>query len=429
MSAQASPRTAPARLLAGARSGGPVPLTDHLRRYAPILEVVPRDGAALIAMIEQSGLTGRGGAGFPTGRKLRAVADQGRRPIVVVNGLEGEPVSDKDKVLLRHLPHVVIDGAIAAATAVGAREVVIAVARGAKRERAAVAGALKERARHGGDGRISLRLAAVPDGFVSGEETAVVSALNGGAPKPAFTPPRPYERGVGGAPTLLQNAETMAHIALIARFGPAWFREFGTPDEPGSTLVTITGAVRRPGVYEVALGTSFPAIVAQAGGVTEAPRAFLVGGYFGTWAGADDIARLSLLGSDLRTVGAALGARSLVVFPGSACGVAESARVARYLADESAGQCGPCVNGLAAIAGGLEQLARLEHGDPRQDLARWVELVRGRGACQHPDGAARFVASMFTVFEDEVAYHLRHRRCSRTSRRVLPLAGRERTHA
>ena len=221
----------------------------------------------------------------------------------------------------------------------------------------------------------------------------------------------------------------MAHIALIARFGPAWFREFGTPDEPGSTLVTITGAVRRPGVYEVALGTSFPAIVAEAGGVTEAPRAFLVGGYFGTWAGADAIARLSLLGSDLRTVGAALGARSLVVFPGSACGVAESARVARYLADESAGQCGPCVNGLAAIAGGLEQLARLEHGDPRQDLARWVELVRGRGACHHPDGAARFVASMFTVFEDEVEHHLRHRRCSRTSRRVLPLAGRERTRA
>jgi NADH:ubiquinone oxidoreductase subunit F (NADH-binding) len=276
---------------------------------------------------------------------------------------------------------------------------------------------------------VALRLAAVPDGFVSGEETALVHALNGGAPKPTFTPPRPYERGVGGAPTLVQNAETMAHIALIARFGPAWFREFGTTDEPGSTLVTIAGAVRRPGVYEVALGTSFPAIVAEAGGVTEAPRAFLVGGYFGTWANADDIARLSLLNSDLRTIGAALGARSLVVFPGSACGVAESARVARYLADESAGQCGPCVNGLTAIARGLEQLGRLEKGDPRGDLARWVELVRGRGACHHPDGAARFVSSMFTVFEDEVEHHLRHRRCSRTTRRVLPLTTRDRAHA
>ncbi len=383
----------------------------------------------MIAAIEQSGLTGRGGAGFPTGRKLRAVAGERRRPVVVVNGLEGEPVSDKDKVLLRYLPHLVLDGAVAAARAVGAREATIAVARTAKRERAAVAGALKERERHGGDGRVTLRLVAVPDGFVSGEETALVSALNGGASKPTFTPPRPYERGIGGAPTLLQNAETMAHIALIARFGPAWFRELGTADEPGSTLVTIAGAVRRPGVYEVALGTSFPAIVADAGGVTEAPRAFLVGGYFGTWANADDIARLSLLNSDLRTVGAALGARSLVVFPGSACGVAESARVARYLSDESAGQCGPCVHGLEAIAGGLERLGRLEPGDPRGDLARWVELVRGRGACHHPDGAARFVSSMFSVFEDEVEHHLRHRSCSRTTRRVLPLTTRAGTRA
>jgi NADH:ubiquinone oxidoreductase subunit F (NADH-binding) len=426
MSTVPSPvRSAPARLLAGVRSTGPVPLADHLRRYPPILESLPRQSDELITLIEQSGLTGRGGAGFPTGRKLRSVADQRRRPVVVVNALEGEPVSDKDKVLLRHLPHLVLDGAVAAATALGAKEAIVAVARGAKRERVAVASAIKERERHGGNGRVRLRLVAVQDGFVSGEETALINALNGGAPKPTFIPPRPYERGVGGAPTLVQNAETMAHIALIARFGPEWFREFGTEDEPGSTLVTVAGAIRRPGVYEVAHGTSFPAIVDEAGGVTEAPHAFLIGGYFGTWANADDVARLSLLDSDLRTIGAALGARSLVVFPRTACGVAESARVARYLSDESAGQCGPCVNGLDAIARGLEHLGRLERGDPRGDISRWVELVRGRGACHHPDGTARFVSSMFAVFDDEVEHHLRHRRCSRTSRRVLPLSNRE----
>jgi NADH:ubiquinone oxidoreductase subunit F (NADH-binding) len=414
------------RLLAGIRASGAVPLTDHLRLYGSIRDVLPQGGENLIGLIEASGLTGRGGGGFPTGRKLRSVAEQRRQPIVVVNGLEGEPMSGKDKLLLRHLPHLVLDGAVAAATAVGAKEAVIAVARGARHERAGVARALDERERHGGDGRVSLRLAVVPDGFISGEESALIHSLNGGAAKPTFTPPRPYERGVGGVPTLVQNIETVAHLALIARFGATWFRESGTADEPGSTLVTIGGAVRRPGVYEFGLGTSFPAIVVEAGGVTEAPRAFLVGGYFGTWANADEIARLSLLDSDLRTVGAALGARSIVVFPGSACGVAESARVARFLADEGAGQCGPCVNGLAAIAGGLERLARLEKGDPRGDLARWVELVRGRGACHHPDGAARFVSSMFTVFNDEVEHHLRRRGCSRTSRRVLPLTTRVR---
>jgi len=413
------------RLLAGLRADGPVVLEGHLRRYAPILDVMPRRGLDLIDLIEESGLTGRGGAGFPTGRKLRTVASQHRQPLVVVNAVEGEPVSGKDKALLRHLPHLVLDGALVVATAVGANEAIVAVARSAKAERAAVAGAIKERARHGGDPRIALRLVAVPDGFVSGEETALVHYLNGGPAKPTFTPPRPYERGVGGAPTLVQNAETLAHVALIARFGAAWFREVGSRAEPGSTLVTLAGAVRRPGVYEVALGTPFPTLIAEAGGVIETPRAFLVGGYFGTWASADDIARLSLLDADLRTIGASLGARSLVLLPASACGLAESARIARYLADESAGQCGPCVHGLAAIAGGLEQLARLEAGDPRRDVARWVAQVRGRGACSHPDGTARFVSSVFTVFADEVEHHLRHRHCSQAARQARPLPHRQ----
>ncbi len=428
MSALASSRHGvPARLLAGIRSAGPVALAEHHRRYAPIREALPRRSEDLIAAIEQSGLTGRGGAGFPTGRKLRSVAAQGRRTVVVVNALEGEPLSDKDKLLLRHLPHLVLDGAVAAAAAVGAKEAIVAVAAGARRERAAVARAIDERKQRRGENRVAIRLVAVPDGFVSGEETALVHSLNGGPAKPTFTPPRPFERGVRGLPTLVQNAETMAQIALITRYGPVWFRELGTAREPGSTLITLSGAVRRPGVYETALGTSFPAMIAEAGGVTEAPRAFLIGGYFGTWASADDIAGLSLLDSDLRTVGATLGARSLVVFPASACGVAESARVARYLADESAGQCGPCVHGLAAIAGGLERLARLDRGDPSGDVGRWVELVRGRGACHHPDGAARFVASMFSVFGDEVEHHLRSHRCSRGSRRILPLPTRVRT--
>ena len=126
----------------------------------------------------------------------------------------------------------------------------------------------------------------VPDRFVAGEETALVQFLNGGPARPTFTPPRPFERGVGGAPTLVQNAETLAHVAQIARFGPAWFRRIGTAAEPGSILVTLSGAVARPGVYEVALGSPLRDLLAQAGGAREEIQAYLIGGYFGTWVGA-----------------------------------------------------------------------------------------------------------------------------------------------
>ncbi len=405
------------RLLAGLRTGGAVPLAQHLAR----LGSVPR--VDVIAAVEASGLRGRGGASFPTGRKLRTVAGQRGRPVVVVNATEAEPVSGKDKVLLGYAPHLVLDGAAAVAEALGARDAIVAVNERATVERAAVAHALEERSRRRVDGRVSFRLVAVPARFVAGEETALVSFLNGGRATPTFKPPLPFERGVRGAPTLVQNAETLAHVALIARFGPAWFRELGTPEEPGSALVTISGAVRRPGVHEVALGTRLAELVVAAGGPTEAPQAFLVGGYFGTWVSAAQAGSLSLSAAGLRPAGASLGAGAIVVLPAAACGVAETARVARYLASESAGQCGPCVHGLDAIAGALEQLARGDRADVRPRLGRWLELVQGRGACRHPDGAARFVGSALDVFADEVLLHLRGGLCSRRERRVLPVPG------
>ncbi len=238
------------------------------------------ESAALIAEVEASGLRGRGGAGFPTHRKLRAVAE-GRRPVVVANGVEGEPASHKDALLMRINPQLVLDGAVAAAAAVGAQQIVIAVGRGADAAHASMAAAIAERAHAGGRARIDL--VSVPDRFVAGEETALVSWLNGGPAKPAFVPPRPFERGVGGRPTLVQNVETLANIALIARHGADWFRDLGSPDEPGSMLFTLGGAVARPGITELEGGTSLRTALERCEGFAEPPRALLVGGYFGTW--------------------------------------------------------------------------------------------------------------------------------------------------
>lgn len=390
------------RLLAGVRTDGqPVFLTEHVARYGPL-----RLDTDLIASTITSGLKGRGGGAFPTGEKLRAVAGQRGRPIVVLNGAEGEPASRKDKALLGAVPHLALDGAAVAAATLGAHEVVIAVGRAARRERAILASALKER-------RDSLRwrLAVVPDGFVSGEETALLSALAGRAPKPAVKPPHPFEHGLGGAPTLVQNAETLAQLALVARHGSGWFRSLGTEADPGTALVTLSGAVARPGVYEIELGSTIDQLVAGAGGVTEPVGAFLVGGYFGGWTRDSGLAL---------TAESGLGAGVVVAFPDSACALRESARVARYLAGESAGQCGPCLHGLAAMAHGLEQLAGGETGN-RAQLGRWAGDVAGRGACRHPDGAAAFVSSTLSVFEGETEDHLRGR-CRRPDRGVLPVA-------
>jgi NADH:ubiquinone oxidoreductase subunit F (NADH-binding) len=363
-------------------------------------------GGDLIPTAVASGLRGRGGGAFPTGEKLQAVAKQRDRAVVVVNGAEGEPASGKDKALLRSVPHLILDGAVAAASAVGAREIVVGVSREAQRERAVVVAALRERRDH-----VRWRLGSVPDRFVAGEETALVQALGGGDAKPSTKPPYPFERGLGGAPTLVQNVETLAQLALIARFGAGWFRSLGTTQEPGTALVTLSGPVARPGIYEIELGTRVAELVAEAGGPTEPLAAFLVGGYFGEWTRDPDLQLTAANG---------LGAGVVVAFPRAACALGEAVRVLRYLAGESAGQCGPCVHGLAAIAHGFERITRGAAAE-RAQLERWARELTGRGACRHPEGAARFVASTLAAFEAETAAHLRRGKCAHRDRAVLPV--------
>ena len=399
------------RLLAGLQPTGEVmSLADHERAHGPL----PRPSAhELIDAVEGSGLRGRGGADFPTARKLRAVAERRGTCSVVVNGSETEPASDKDRLLLSRLPHLVLDGAVLAARAVGAREVIVKVGETANGQLRALEGAIP--ARHG-DG-VDFQLAAGPEGYVMGEESAVVHYLNGGAAIPTFIPPRPFERGYRGRPTLIQNPETLAQIALVARYGDHWYRELGTEADPGSALVTISGAVAAPGVYELAFGTPMTDLLAAAGGSTEPLQALLVGGYFGTWVETSRAFQLRLAREDLRSVGCSLGSGVLIALGESSCGLHESARVIDYLARQSAGQCGPCVYGLRAIADAVGALADgVAHERERDRVLRWTSEVNGRGACHHPNGAARFVESALDVFGDEIEWH-------RNSRCAAPAAG------
>jgi NADH:ubiquinone oxidoreductase subunit F (NADH-binding) len=395
----AEPRLLP-RLLPAYRGAGPVSLADHLDRYGPPAAPVRTERAELIGEVELAGLAGRGGAGFPTARKLAAVAARSNA-VVIANGTEGEPVSAKDKVLMAQSPHLVLDGAAAAAGLVGAPEAIIVA-------HPAVADLLTAACRDRRRARIDqVRLSVVPaaEAFVGGEASAVVHWLEHRIPKPSSKPRRLSERGLHGRPTLVQNVETLAHLALITRYGAAWFGAVGTPREPGSMLVTLAGAVRHPGVYEVEIGIPIGAVLDLAGGPSGPLGGLLVGGYFGGWVDAVQAADRPLSSEGLAGLGAGLGAGLIGALPADVCGLAEAARIARYLASESAGQCGPCVFGLDAIAGQLERLAS-GRGPDLLALRRWIGQVgHGRGACKHPDGTVAMVASALRTFGGEIERH------------------------
>jgi NADH:ubiquinone oxidoreductase subunit F (NADH-binding) len=406
------------RLLAGITADGPMSLEQHLAMHGPAPFArgrrARREASELIERVDRAGLRGRGGAGFPTATKLRAVAGAHGRPIVVANGSEGEPLSLKDRLLLERLPQLVLDGGLLAAQALGADELIVAVDESADVAQRSLARALTERAHEPGARTLApVQIATVPDRYVAGQESALVSHLNGGPALPTFTPPLVFERGVRRRPTFVSNVETLAHLALIARYGSRWFRQLGTEAHPGTALSTLSGAVGYPGVYEIEHGARLEQLLDAAGGATEPLRAVLVGGYAGAWIPAAAIATLELDSERLAEHGAALGAGVIMALSEQSCGVAETARIARWMSEQSAGQCGPCVNGLRSIANEFEQIRRGLAG-PRalQRIARWATLTRGRGACGHPDGAIRLIASALTVFEVELADHARHGPCA-----------------
>lgn len=366
------------------------------------LGALPNLGTRQVELLAlDAGLTGRGGAGFPTGRKLAAVRDSTGHAVVIGNGAEGEPASSKDRVLLTTAPHLVLDGLALAATAVDADQVHLYAPSDLLDD--VIAPALAQR-----QDRIAVSLVPASDLFLSGQETAAVRAVEGRPAIPRITPPPVFIRGVHGRPTLVQNVETLAHLALIGRFGANWFRSAGTEAEPGTRLVTVSGGVARPDVYEIAGGSSIGEVLDLAGGIAEPVQAVLVGGYHGGWVPyPDETANLPLTRESLAPYDAAPGAGVLIALPASRCGLQAAADITLYLAGQNAGQCGPCRNGLPTLAMLLDALA---YGRTSQDLvdeiSRIAGLVDGRGACHHPAGTIRLVRSALRTFSDEIRRHI-----------------------
>jgi NADH:ubiquinone oxidoreductase subunit F (NADH-binding) len=382
-------------------------LTRHqagnYREHTATAGPLPRLGSTELRRLAlDSGLTGRGGAGFPIGRKVAAVAAGSgrRRAVVIANGAEGEPASSKDRVLLAIAPHLVLDGLALAAMAVRAGECYLYAPPDVLLH-------VQEAIRQRGD-LPAIGLVASPDLFIAGQESAAVAAVEGRAALPSHTPPAVFQRGVRGRPTLVQNIETLAHLGLIARYGAEWFRSIGLPMDPGTRLLTLSGAVAQPGVYEMPTGRTLGSIVESAGGVSEPVQALLIGGYHGGWLPWNgQTSALPLARQELAVYGASPGAGVVIALASTRCGLQATADIATYLAGQTAGQCGPCRNGLPALAGHLHTLA---YGRPRAstraEITRVCAIVEGRGACHHPNGTIRMIASGMRTFTEEVHRHL-----------------------
>ncbi|MEE1938927.1 NADH-ubiquinone oxidoreductase-F iron-sulfur binding region domain-containing protein [Streptomyces sp. TRM 70361] len=400
----------PPRLLAGLHEVARLDRVAHLTQHGSLPRLRAQE---VVDLAENIDLRGRGGAGFPFARKMRAVVDSARRrggrSVVVVNGSEGEPSCLKDTALLLQAPHLVIDGAVLAATALDAEGVWIGVTRGDVQR--SVQAAVDERGPTGP----RVRVAMLPERFVTGESSSMINGIGTGTTLPSGRKVRSSDSGLGGLPTLFSNTETFAQLAVAARLGALEYRSAGLPAEPGTMLLTVAGSV----VVETPTGVPLPYILQLCG--LEIGQGVLIGGYHGTFIGPEAAWAATISRESLAAFDAVLGAGAVLPVPENTCPVGETARVARWMAGETAGQCGPCFLGLPSLADAVDEVAA-GGGMAALDAVRTrIETVTKRGACSHPDGTSRFVKSALESFPEEFNDHALGRGCGRPVAGVLPL--------
>jgi NADH-quinone oxidoreductase subunit F len=393
--APAAPAFAP-RLVVGERAES----LEEWRSLGGYRDHAPGDLHDLVAT---AGLIGHGGAGFPTAGKWGRVIDADH-PIVVANGAEREPGTQKDRYLMAHRPFLVLDGLRLATCAVGAKLAYLCIDEDAHEAAAQMSAALADARGNGMPADVEIRVQRVPTRYVAGEETALISVIEGFEPLPRIRPPYPSEVGVFGRPTLVQNIETLAQLAIAAAVGAARFRAVGTPACPGTGVFTVGSFGAEFTVTEVEFGRSLASVLDQHD-LLRGARAVLVGGYAGglLTPGRLDVA---LTPEALRAAGAALGTKSVQVLGPGDCPVGVVAGIVRYFGEQTASQCPPCHRGLPDMAAILDDLEMgTARGGSLSELERFMATLSGRGVCRLPDGAARVVLSLLTNFADVVAAH------------------------
>ena len=396
---------------------------------------------ATIDLVLRSGLRGRGGGGFPTGRKWAGIAGGGRgRRFVVCNGAEGEPGTFKDRALLRANPYQLVEGMIIAAFAVGAEEAFICLKASFEAEIAAVTGAVEEFQDAGICRDCTVNIVGGPDEYLFGEEKAMLEVIEGKPPMPrwfpphlhglfAATPQEGWEAGPHGTelrtedanPTLVNNVETLSNVPHILARGADWFRSMGTEQSPGTIVCTVVGDVTSPGVGEVELGTPLRTVIDTVGGGTAEGRTVK--------AAFSGVANPVVAGEHLDTplsyehfdaVGVGMGAAGFIVYDDTACMVDTAYRLSRFLYIESCGQCPPCKLGSGEITQHLERIETGVGGDADLDvIAGWLKRVTDGSRCYLATEEQVMVSSVLRAFPEEFAEHIEQQACPRP--RTLPI--------
>jgi NADH:ubiquinone oxidoreductase subunit F (NADH-binding) len=397
------------------------------------------DAEAILATIQASGLRGRGGAGFPTGRKWRTVAAYGtgavERPNVVVNAAEGEPGSFKDREILRRNPYPVLEGALIAALAVGADEIVVALKESFSTVRSAVVAALDEIRAAGWTEGVEVSVFAGPSEYLYGEETGLLEVLDGRDPFPRISPP--YRRGMEeivdepsdldsestsaahvelagpsgdavGPPTLVNNVETLANVPGVIARGAAWFRSLGTDESPGTVVCTVTGATQHAGVVEVPMGTPLRAVIDAGGGGPRPGHTItaVMGGVSSALLSASDL-DVPVTHEAMNELGAGLGCGAFIVFDDATDFTAVAEGVARFLSVESCGQCVPCKRDGLALTDLFGRVRRSEAdaGD-RDEIDERLRTVGDSARCNLAAQYQQVLRSILDQFDDQVTAHL-----------------------
>jgi NADH:ubiquinone oxidoreductase subunit F (NADH-binding)/ferredoxin len=409
-------RIGAARMTAGLDRMTRIDIESHGQIFGPLPRMSADD---LVNAAKQVDLRGQGGAAFPFARKLQAVIDAAKKsgdpPIVVINGTEGEPGSFKDKMLMIRSPYLILSGAALVAEAIGAEEIIVGVTGNELANRSVEAAIAAEPGL-----RKLVRVFQQPERFISGESGALVRGINGKKPVPPGRKQLAAEKGVDDLPTLLSNASTYAQVAVLALLGPQRFASVGVPEEPGTVLLSVSGSARRAAVVECPTGVPLGHVL----DICEAPAGdgVLIGGYHGMWLDAEVAYQVPVGREGLASAGGTFGSGIVLPLGDGTCPLGEVARIASYLAGESAGQCGPCKLGLPTIARAMNAIVDGSGGMEALDVARRAAAATNkRGACSHPDGTTRMVLSALEVFTEDLAAHVFHSSCGRPVRGILPL--------
>ncbi len=386
-----------------------------------ITELQPQE---VTQIVSDSGLAGRGGAGFPTGRKWSFIPKSVLPTYLVVNADESEPGAFKDRELMERNPHQLLEGVAIAAFAIGCQKAFIYI-RGeflyigeildAAVAEAYAAGYLGQNV-FGSGYNIEIVVHRGAGAYICGEESALLDSLEGYRGFPRLRPPFPAIKGLYGQPTVINNVETIANVPHIVRNGADWYRSYGTDQSPGTKVCSISGPVNRPGNYEMNMGTTFRELLEdRAGGMREGKKlkAYIPGGASapmlpGTEANID----ISLSYEGYREAGSSFGSASFIIIPDDVCILRAQLSLSEFFAHESCGKCIPCREGTPWLA---KTVRRIESGQGREeDLPLLLDIcdnILGRSFCALGDFSTSNIVASVKYFYDEYEEHIRSQAC------------------